>query len=133
MSRIPGGHAGCRRQRCDIIVGFCSTEHSVAAPAAHASSVLCSTPATTVSQRVTLFGRGFLRGRLRFAASQLSEVATRFWWGLSTDIQKAQHRAFAKRVSGWGHVVPGYGDTGSPGMWGPGCRVQEKIEGLGGT
>ena len=35
--------------------------------------------------------------------SRLSEVATRFWWGLSVDLQKSQHRAFAKRVRGLGY------------------------------
>ena len=45
--------------------------------------------------------------------SHASEVATRFWWGLSIDIQRAQHRAFAKRVSGWGW---GFKD---PGIGGP--------------
>ena len=37
--------------------------------------------------------------------SPLSEVAQQFWWGLSVDIQKAQHKAFAKRAQGlciWG-------------------------------
>ena len=32
--------------------------------------------------------------------SPLNEVAQQFWWGLSVDIQKAQHRAFAKRAFG---------------------------------
>ena len=31
-----------------------------------------------------------------------SEVANRFWWGLSMDIQKAQHRALARRTRGVG-------------------------------
>ena len=44
--------------------------------------------------------------------SRVSEVATRFWWGLSIDIQKAQHRAFAKRVSGWGFSGVGSGGGG---------------------
>ena len=37
--------------------------------------------------------------------SPLSEVAQHFWWGLAVDIQKAQHKALAKRTRGlclWG-------------------------------
>jgi len=41
--------------------------------------------------------------------SPVSEVAQRFWWGLSIDIQKAQHKAFAKRSIGLGGL---YGELG---------------------
>ena len=48
--------------------------------------------------------RGVIKSLNRAVAenfdSRLSEVAQQFWWGLSVDIQKAQHRAFAKRALG---------------------------------
>ena len=44
--------------------------------------------------------------------SRLSEIATLFWWGLAIDLQRAQHRAFAKRVRGLGF---GLGDDGDGG------------------
>ena len=54
--------------------------------------------------------------------SRESEVARRFWWGLSIDIQKAQHRAFAKRIKGlgYGDDREGGGYSGGAGGMGPG-------------
>ena len=34
--------------------------------------------------------------------SPVSEIAQQFWWGVSVDIQKAQHKALAKRTLGLG-------------------------------
>jgi hypothetical protein len=48
--------------------------------------------------------RGVIKSLRRAVAenidSHLSEVAQQFWWGLSVDIEKAQHKACAKRGQG---------------------------------
>ena len=45
--------------------------------------------------------------------SPLSEVAQRFWWGVSVGIQKGMHKAFAKRALGFGGDWIGYERMGS--------------------
>ena len=55
---------------------------------------------------VSVEARGVIKSINRAVAentdSQLSEVAQRFWWGISVGMQKGLHRAFAKRCQGFG-------------------------------
>ena len=74
---MPGGDVGCSRQRCGSDLALCCGCLAQSCAATRARERSASTPATTVTERDGLFECGFLRGRLRFAASQLSEVAER--------------------------------------------------------